>query len=79
MTCSTRDRLAKIVRDSLCFHGDALDDDTRLVEDLGADSIDLVEITLEIEDEFHISIPDEAMPGPDATFGSVLQYLEARL
>jgi acyl carrier protein len=33
--------------------------DARLVDDLGADSLTLVEITMAIEDEFNVSIPDE--------------------
>ena len=37
--------------------------ETNIATDLGADSLDLVEILMSIEDEFAISIPDEAIPG----------------
>lgn len=36
---------------------------TNIATDLGADSLDLVEILMSLEDEFSISIPDEAIPG----------------
>jgi acyl carrier protein len=38
---------------------DQLTRDARLMEDLGADSLTLVEITMAIEDQFNLSIPDE--------------------
>ncbi len=37
--------------------------ETNIATDLGADSLDLVEILMSLEDEFSISIPDEAIPG----------------
>jgi len=52
--------------------------DTALVDDLGADSMDSLEITMAIEEEFDIEIPDE-----DAeelrTVGDIVNYLEARV
>ena len=49
---------------------------TNIASDLGADSLDLVEILMSLEDEFKISIPDEAIPGI-VTVGDLVKYIEA--
>lgn len=51
-------------------------DDLR--QDLGADSLDMVEITFAIEEEFGIEIPDEDVDGWQ-TVDSVIGYVEGRL
>ena len=49
--------------------------DTNLIDDLGADSLDVVELIMSLEDEFGVSIPDD-----DAaqlyTVGRIVEYLE---
>jgi acyl carrier protein len=50
---------------------------TNLQEDLGADSLDLVEIIMEIENKFGIEIPDEDIFGLK-TINSVVSYIEAK-
>ena len=49
--------------------------DTNLVEDLEADSLDLVEVIMAIEDEFSIEIPDESMDS-FKTVADVVDYIE---
>lgn len=58
---SERDNQAvqEILVDELGVALEQLTQDARLVEDLGADSLTIVEITMRIEDAFNISIPDE--------------------
>lgn len=51
---------------------------TRFKEDLGADSLDTVELTVELEHRFGIEIPDEKCARLH-TVGSVIDYLSARL
>ena len=46
----------------------------RFVEDLGADSLDLVELTMEIEKKFSISIPDDVVENLN-TVGDVVDYV----
>ncbi len=50
-------------------------EDTNIVDDLGADSLDVVELIMSVEDEFGISVPDE-----DAveltTAGKIVEYIE---
>ena len=48
---------------------------TNIASDLGADSLDLVEILMSLEDEFNISIPDEAIP-EIVTVGDLVKYIE---
>lgn len=50
---------------------------TNLQEDLGADSLDLVEIVMDIENQFGISIPDEDIVKLK-TIGDAIKYIEAR-
>jgi len=48
-----------IVSDSLCLDYSDIQEDSDLVENLGADSLDIVDIILELEDKFNIVIEDE--------------------
>ena len=45
--------------------------------DLGADSLDLVELAMAMEDEFSIAIPDEDVEGLD-TVGKLIQYIQEK-
>ncbi|MDR3277436.1 MAG: acyl carrier protein [Oscillospiraceae bacterium] len=50
-------------------------EDTNIVADLGADSLDLVELVMEIENEYGISVTDEAIYGCK-TVGELTRYIE---
>ncbi len=58
----TIDKVKEIIANQLSVKVEDLKDDTNIAEELGADSLDLVEILMSLEDEFGISIPDEAIP-----------------
>ncbi len=49
--------------------------DTNLIDDLGADSLDVVELIMELEDEFGVTISDEAA-AELYTVGRIVEYLE---
>ena len=49
--------------------------DTRIIEDLGADSLDLVDMLTIIEDDFNIVIPDEAAMNM-RTVGDVVNFMQ---
>lgn len=51
---------------------------SRLVEDLGADSLDVVELIMAFEDEFGISLPDEEV-GKMKTIKDVISYIDQKV
>ena len=67
--------IEKIIADTLKIDQNAVRDECKLVEDLGADSLNIVELVMEIEEEYSISVPDE-----DAenifTVADIKQYVE---
>jgi acyl carrier protein len=57
---------------------DTLQNDTDLQDDLGADSLDVVDLLMSIEDEFEIEIPDEEIENI-RTVGELVNYIEANM
>lgn len=53
------DKIIELIADKLCKKKDQITMTARLVEDLGADSLDVVELIMAFEDEFGVSLPDE--------------------
>ena len=70
----TADRVREIIADELGVEMEKVTDDAAFVEDLGADSLDTVELVMRFEEEFEVEIPDE-----DAekmlTVGDAIEYL----
>lgn len=56
---SVEDRVKKIVADQLGVKEEDVVDDASFVDDLGADSLDTVELVMALEEEFNCEIPDE--------------------
>ncbi|MGL4419301.1 MAG: acyl carrier protein [Gemmataceae bacterium] len=54
-----RQRVIDIVCEQLAVSKDQVTDSTRFIEDIGADSLDIVELVMELEEEFDIQIPDD--------------------
>lgn len=55
----TIDKVKKLISTQLNVAESKITEDSRLVEDLGADSLDTIELLMAFEEEFGISIPDE--------------------
>jgi acyl carrier protein len=53
------DRVKKIIAEQLGVEGEEVTPEAKFVEDLGADSLDIVELVMALEEEFGIEIPDE--------------------
>ncbi len=68
------DKVKAIVADKLGVAEDALSPDASFSDDLGADSLDTVELIMEFEKEFDVSIPDEDAE-KIATVGDAIDYL----
>lgn len=75
---SIRDRVIKITCDQLGTTPDKITDQTSFVNDLGADSLDTVELVMSFEDEFEISIPDEDAEKIQAV-GDAIRYVEEKV
>jgi acyl carrier protein len=57
---TTLNRITVILAEQLALDKEVIKPESRIIDDLGADSLDVVEIVMEIEDEFDIRIEDEA-------------------
>lgn len=75
---SIEERVIKIVCNQMGVTPDKVARDTSFVNDLGADSLDTVELVMEFEDEFEISIPDEDAEKIQ-TVGDAVKYITAKL
>ncbi len=69
------EKLKSIVADQLDVEEDAVVLDASITEDLGADSLDVVDLVMSIEEEFDIEIPDEAVEDIK-TIGDIVKYIE---
>lgn len=73
---SVFERVQDIVADQLGVEKDKIKPETSFVNDLGADSLDTVELVMELEEEFDINIPDDAAEKIQ-TVGQAVEYIEA--
>ena len=69
------DKLKEIIVEQLGVEEDAVTPEANIQEDLGADSLDIVDIIQTIEDEYDLSIPDEAVE-EIKTVNDIVNYIE---
>lgn len=70
------DKVKEIILDQIDVAEDKITLDANLVDDLGADSLDAVELIMNIEEEFDIKVSDDAVKGMK-TVGDIVKYIEA--
>lgn len=77
MAENVEERVRNIICDQLAVEADKVTTTASFIEDLGADSLDIVELVMTMEEEFDLDIPDE-----DAekikTVGDVVKYIGAK-
>jgi len=73
---SVQERVIDIVSEQLGVDKEKVTPETSFVNDLGADSLDTVELVMELEEEFDITIPDDSAEKIQ-TVGQAVQYIEA--
>src|SRR5215510_14202782 len=73
---SVMERVTDIVAEQLGVDKEKITPATSFVNDLGADSLDQVELVMELEEEFDINIPDDAAEKIQ-TVGQAVEYIEA--
>lgn len=78
MANEVADRVKKIIVDKLGVDEGEVTPDANFIQDLGADSLDTVELIMEFEKEFDVSIPDEQAEKIQ-TVGQAIEYLEAHI
>ena len=69
-------KVKKILSDQFSVSDDKITEQTNILEDLGADSLDVVDILMSLEDEFEIEIPDEAID-KIKTVGQLVNYIKS--
>jgi acyl carrier protein len=71
-------KVQEMLAEALNISVDKVSADAKIVEDLGADSLDVVELLSRLEDEYGITIPDEDVENIK-TVGDIVSYIENSL
>ncbi|MEA2100647.1 MAG: acyl carrier protein [Campylobacterota bacterium] len=69
--------IKEVVVEQLSVSADEVKEDAKFVEDLGADSLDVVELVMALEEKFDIEIPDEEAEKIQ-TVADVVSYIESK-
>jgi acyl carrier protein len=72
---STEERVIEIVCENLGVNREQVTRSTAFIEDVGADSLDIVELVMELEEEFGVTIPDDQAE-KIKTVGEAIDYIE---
>jgi acyl carrier protein len=72
---SLADRIGKIIVEQLGVNEDQVKPEAKFIEDLGADSLDTVELVMALEEEFETEIPDEEAEKLQSV-GDVIKFVE---
>lgn len=72
------EKIKAILSEQFDVEEDSITPDTNLSEDLDADSLDVVDLLMSIEDEFEIEIPDEEIENI-RTVDEIVKYIEQRV
>lgn len=71
------EKMKEIIADQLSVDAETITEASSFKEDLGADSLDLFELVMALEDEYSVEIPAEDLENL-LTVGDVMQYLKAK-
>ena len=76
--CNVEDQVKKIIVEQLGVREDQVQAQARFIEDLGADSLDTVELVMEFEEAFGIKIPDDVVEKM-TTVGQAINYINEKV
>ncbi|MDD6888266.1 MAG: acyl carrier protein [Candidatus Aphodomorpha sp.] len=71
------DKVREIITRQLDIDPESVQMESRLIDDLKADSLDIVELIMDLEQEFDVEIPDEDLPKVQ-TVADIVNFLENR-
>ena len=71
------EKIRDIVANQLGIDPESIKPESRLIEDLKADSLDVVELIMDLEQEFETEIPDTELPNIKS-IGDIVKYLEKK-
>lgn len=71
-----KEKVIKVVSEQLGVDEEKITDNTSFINDLGADSLDIVEMVMELEDEFNVKIPEDAAEKIQ-TVGDAVTFIES--
>ncbi len=75
---SLEERVKEIIVEQLGVNPEQVTPEARFIEDLGADSLDTVELVMAFEEEFGVEVPDEDAEKLQ-TVGNVLEYISEKI
>ena len=78
MAEAVSDRVKAIIAEQLGVKLEEVNETASFIEDLGADSLDTVELVMALEEEFGVEIPDEDAEKM-STVGDAIKYIEAKI
>lgn len=75
---SVLETITQTIVDQLGIDKSAVVPEAKFIDDLGADSLDIVELLMAVEDQFGIEVPDEDAEGMQ-TVGDIIRYIEEHM
>lgn len=79
MSRTVFERVVSVVCEELGVPASECKEETLIMDDLGADSLDLVEVVMGIEEEFGIDVEDDALPTTNVTIKAIMELVEFKL
>lgn len=71
------EKMKEIIAEQLSVEASEIEIETNFKDDLGADSLDLVELVMALEEEYNVEIPSDDLNSLE-TVGSVIEYLKTK-
>lgn len=71
------EKMKELIADQLSIDADTITEESSFKDDLGADSLDLFELVMALEDEYSVEIPADDLQKM-ATVGDVMKYLKSK-
>lgn len=72
----TLDKVKQMLANQLNVQVEKITEDSKLIEDLGADSLDMIEMLMSLEEEFGINVPDDKVEDLK-TVGNIVAFIDS--